>query len=57
MDYYDLQVYNVASSRQRQPSGAFLRTAPGVDLHDSSGQEQTSAVTIGAYPGSGCPRR
>ena len=52
MDYYDLQVYNVASSEDRDSaSGAFLRTAPGVDLHDSSGQEQTSAVTIGAYTG------
>lgn len=52
MDQYDLQVYNVASSRQKDsPSGAFLRTAPGVDLAESSGQQQVSSVTIGAYQG------
>ena len=52
MDQYDLQVYNVASSRDRDGgSGAFLRTAPGVDLHDGSGQERVSTITIGAYSG------
>jgi hypothetical protein len=52
MDQYDLQVFNVASSRKKDsPSGAFLRTAPGVDLHEGSSQEQVSTVTIGAYQG------
>lgn len=52
MDYYDLQVYNVASSENKDgPSGAFLRTAPGVDLHGGSGQERVSSVTIGSYSG------
>ena len=52
MDYYDLQVYNVASSTDPgSASGAFLRTAPGVDLHEGSEQEQTTTVTIGGYTG------
>ena len=52
MDQYDLQVFNVASSRQKDsPSGAFLRTAPGVDLHEGSSQQQVSTVRIGAYQG------
>ena len=52
MDYYDLQVYNVASSQDRDSaSGAFLRSAPGVDLHDGSGQQRASSVTIDAYTG------
>ena len=52
MDQYDLQVYNVASSRQKDsPSGAFLRTAPGVDLEEGTGKQQVSSVTIGAYRG------
>ncbi|WP_422115154.1 transglutaminase-like domain-containing protein [Brachybacterium sp. UNK5269] len=52
MDCYDLQVYNVASSTdQDDPSGAFLRTAPGVDLHEGSARERTSSVTVGAYSG------
>ena len=52
MDYYDLQVYNVASSEAKDgPSGAFLRTAPGVDLRAGTGQERVSSVTIGAYSG------
>src|SRR5690606_3755152 len=52
MDRYDLQVYNVASSTdQDDPSGAFLRTAPGVDLHEGSARERTSSVTVGAYSG------
>ena len=52
MDQYDLQVYNVASSRQKDsPSGAFLRTAPGVDLEEGTGEQQVSSVTIGAYRG------
>lgn len=52
MDQYDLQVYNVASSRQKEsPSGMFLRTAPGVDLVPDTGREQTSTVTIGGYSG------
>ncbi|MGP9539776.1 transglutaminase domain-containing protein [Brachybacterium sp. AOP43-C2-M15] len=52
MDYYDLQVYNVAGNRDKDSaSGAFLRTAPGVDLHAGGGQEQVSSVTIGAYDG------
>ncbi|MGO1481264.1 MAG: transglutaminase-like domain-containing protein, partial [Brachybacterium sp.] len=52
MDYYDLQVYNVASSQNRDgASGAFLRSAPGVDLFDGSGQQQSSLVTIDAYTG------
>src|SRR5690606_28396568 len=34
MDEYDMQSWNVASSTEREdPSGAFLRTATGVDLH------------------------
>lgn len=50
MDRYDLHVYNVAGSRDKNsPSGAFLRTAGGVNLHEASGQERTSTVTIGAY--------
>lgn len=52
MDYYDLQVYNVAGSVDKDSaSGAFLRTAPGVDLHEGSTQERVSTVTIGAYSG------
>ena len=52
MDQYDLQVFNVASSRQKDsPSGAFLRTAPGVDLHERGPESQVSTVTIGAYRG------
>ena len=52
MDQYDLQVFNVASSRQKDsPSGAFLRTAPGVDLHERGPEAQVSTVTIGAYRG------
>ena len=52
MDQYDLQVYNVASSRQKDsPSGAFLRTAPGVDLEEGTGAQQVSSVRIGAYRG------
>src|SRR5690606_27129617 len=52
MDQYDLRVYNVASSRQKDsPSGAFLRTAPGVDLEEGTGEQQVSSVTIGAYRG------
>ena len=52
MDQWDLQVYNVASSTSKDSaSGAFLRTAPGVDLHEGSSQEQVSTVTIGAYTG------
>jgi hypothetical protein len=52
MDQYDLQVFNVASSRQKDsPSGAFLRTAPGVDLHEGGPKAQSSTVTIGAYRG------
>lgn len=52
MDYYDLQVYNVAGNRDKDSaSGSFLRTAPGVDLQESSGSEKVSSVTIGAYSG------
>ncbi|HIY23369.1 MAG TPA: transglutaminase-like domain-containing protein [Candidatus Brachybacterium merdigallinarum] len=50
LDQYDLQVYNVASSRQKDgPSGAFLRTASGVDLEEPSGSARTTTVTIGDY--------
>lgn len=52
MDLYDLHVYNVAGGQDKDsPSGAFLRTAPGVDLHPGSGEERTAQVTIGAYTG------
>lgn len=52
MDQWDLQVYNVASSQSKDSaSGAFLRTAPGVDLREGSAQEATSTVTIGGYRG------
>lgn len=56
MDQYDLQVYNVADARNKNhPSGTFLRTAGGVDLHDASPQQRTSRVTIGAYTGPWMP--
>ena len=52
MDYYDLQVYNVAGGDDEDSaSGAFLRTAPGVDLQEGSGKERVSTVTIGGYSG------
>ncbi|MFQ6485805.1 transglutaminaseTgpA domain-containing protein [Brachybacterium epidermidis] len=52
MDQYDLHVYNVAGGRDKDaPEGAFLRTAGGVDLHEASGSQRTSTVTIGAYSG------
>lgn len=56
MDQYDLQVYNVADARNKNhPSGTFLRTAGGVDLHDPSPQQRTSKITIGAYAGPWMP--
>ncbi|MFC7376547.1 transglutaminase family protein [Brachybacterium sp. GCM10030268] len=52
MDKYDLHVYEVAGSQEKNTaSGAFLRTAGGVNLHDPSEQQRTSTVTIGAYTG------
>ncbi|MDN5821341.1 MAG: transglutaminase-like domain-containing protein, partial [Brachybacterium sp.] len=52
MDQWDLQVYNVASSTSKgSPSGTFLRTASGVDLHEGSVAERVSTVTIGDYTG------
>lgn len=52
MDQYDLQVYNVAGSRVKNaPSGAFMRTAGGVDLHEPGSAQRTSTVTIGEYRG------
>ncbi|ATG54351.1 cysteine protease [Brachybacterium ginsengisoli] len=52
MDQWDLQVYNVASSTDKDSaSGAFLRTAPGVDLHQGDSAEAVSTVTIGKYRG------
>lgn len=52
MDQYDSQVYNVAGSRkENSPSGAFLRTASGVDLHPDTGSDATTTITIGAYTG------
>lgn len=52
LDLYDMQVYNVAGSAEKDgPSGAFLRTAAGVDLHSTDAPLRTSTVTIGAYSG------
>lgn len=52
MDQYDLQVYNVAGGLDKtEPSGAFLRTAGGVDLHEPGDDQRTSTVTIGEYTG------
>lgn len=52
LDRYDAQVYNVASSTSRNSaSGAFVRTASGVDLHEGTSAQATSTVTIGAYTG------
>lgn len=50
MDQYDLQVYNVAGSRSREEaSGAFLKTAGGVDLHEAGPGQRTTRVTIKGY--------
>ncbi|WP_193105226.1 transglutaminase domain-containing protein [Brachybacterium sp. FME24] len=52
MDEYDLQVYNVAGNSDKDSvSGAFLRTATGVNLHDASAAQRSSTVTIGTYTG------
>ncbi|WP_114856404.1 transglutaminase domain-containing protein [Brachybacterium sp. YJGR34] len=52
MDYYDLHVYNVASSTKKDSaSGAFLPTASGVTLHEPGEGAQVSTVTVGAYSG------
>ncbi|GAA1712861.1 transglutaminase-like domain-containing protein [Brachybacterium phenoliresistens] len=52
LDRYDLQTFAVASSTERTgPSGAFLRTATGVDLHEASPAARTATVTIGEYRG------
>ncbi|MEE1649510.1 transglutaminase domain-containing protein [Brachybacterium sp. J144] len=52
MDQYDLHVYNVAGNRDRtSTSGAFMRTASGVDLHEPGEQQRTATVTIGDYRG------
>src|SRR5690625_6288760 len=48
LDQYDLHVYNVADSREKDgPSGSFLRTAGGVDLHEATAEQRTSTITIG----------
>lgn len=52
MDQYNLQVYNVAGGQDKDsPSGAFLRTAGGVDLHEAGTDQRTSTITIGEYSG------
>lgn len=52
LDDYDLHVYNVADSREKNgPSGSFLRTADGVDLEDATEEQRTSTITIGGYTG------
>lgn len=52
MDLYDLQVYNVAGSdTTNEASGAFLRSAAGVDLERGEVAARTSTLTIGAYSG------
>ena len=52
LDQYDLHVYNVADSREKDgPSGSFLRTAGGVDLHEATEEQRTSTITIGGYTG------
>lgn len=52
MDQYDRQVYNVAGARDKDSAtGAFLRTADGVYLHDGGDAQRTSTVTIGEYSG------
>lgn len=52
LDQYDLQAYNVAGGVAKDSaSGAFLRIAEGVDLHEPTAEQRTSTVTIGAYTG------
>src|SRR5690625_7374696 len=56
LDQYDLHVYNVADSREKDgPSGSFLRTAGGVDRHEATAEQRTSTITIGAYTGGWMP--
>ncbi|MFC0676126.1 transglutaminase family protein [Brachybacterium hainanense] len=52
LDSYDLQSFSVAGGEDASsPSGAFLRTATGVDLHKASPQARTATITVGAYEG------
>ncbi|GAA1490015.1 transglutaminase domain-containing protein [Brachybacterium sacelli] len=52
MDQYNLQVYDVAGSRDEDSaSGAFLPTATGVNFHEAGPDQRTSTITVGAYSG------
>lgn len=51
MDSYDREVYEVAGGTDKDSdSGAFLRTATGVDLAgDHTGPTRTATITVGQY--------
>lgn len=50
MDQYDGEVYNVAGGQDKgSDSGAFLRSASGVNLAEQTPANRTSRVTIGDY--------
>lgn len=50
LDQYDLQVYNVAGSKEKDSeSGAFLKTAGGVNLAERTDRTRRATFTIGDY--------
>ena len=54
LDQHDGHVYNVAGSQQHkqaEDTGAFLKAAGDVDLHESSAEARTATVSISGYTG------